>query len=146
MGHLTHEKALQSAEDMCIEEGKRRDHAVHQSYVSVLRKRQKELTESEIDVMSTDRRYELNVISNILNEAESENAKQMKLEDFIMGNMGSDVSVVVPGKENKRMMKKFLHQKDSWILGEIHRLKEQSSDGFKKTEEKLLQSVLRCII
>ncbi|KAL1809215.1 hypothetical protein ACET3Z_026205 [Daucus carota] len=79
--------------------------------------------------------------NGVLSEAESENAKQMKLEDFIMGNMGSDVSVVVPGKENKRMIKKFLHQKDSWILGEIHRLKEQSSDEFKKTEEKLLQSV-----
>ena len=46
---------------------------------------------------------------------------------------GSDVSVVVPGKENKRMIKKFLHQKDSWILGEIHRLKEQSSDEVSMT-------------
>ncbi|KAL8118256.1 uncharacterized protein LOC141723649 isoform X2 [Apium graveolens] len=144
IGHLTHEKALQSVEDICIEEGKRRDQAtglIYQSSMSVLRKRQKELTESENDVMSTESRYELNVISNILNEAESEHSEQMKLEDVIMGNMGSDISFVVPGKENKRTMKKFLHQKDSWIMGEIQRLKEQSCNEFKKTEEKLLQSV-----
>ncbi|KAK1363366.1 Inactive ubiquitin carboxyl-terminal hydrolase 54 [Heracleum sosnowskyi] len=143
IGHLTHQQALRSIEDICTEEGKRKDHStglIYKSYVSALKKRQRELTQSENEVMSTDSRFELNVISNILNEAESVHPEQMKLED-IMSDSGKDISVVVRGKDNKRMMKKFLHKKDSWIVGEIQRQKEQLSEEFNKTEEKLLKSV-----
>ncbi|XP_017216615.1 uncharacterized protein LOC108194207 isoform X1 [Daucus carota subsp. sativus] len=143
--HSAHEEALQSIEDICIKEGKRRVHATAlncHSYVPVLRKRQAELTESENDFMPIASRIELNVISNILREAESLHANQFNLEDFLEG-LDSDVSIIVPGEENKRMMKKSLHQIDSWILGEIQRLKEQSSDEFNKSEDKISQIVAR---
>lgn len=135
IGHFAYEEALQSIADICIEEGKRRDHAtglLYQSYVSVLRKRQQELTKRENDDASMGSKFELTIILNILKQAESLHASELKLEDIIGGG-GSDVSVIVFGDEDNRKMKKFWRQIDSWIVDDIQRQKEVASDEVNMT-------------
>ena len=73
---MNYEEALQVVEDLCLEEGKKRENFtefVQQSYGSVLRKRREELIESDNDVMYVSNRFELDAITNVLQEAESMN-------------------------------------------------------------------------
>ncbi|KAJ4910430.1 Ubiquitin carboxyl-terminal hydrolase-related protein [Raphanus sativus] len=50
--HLSYEGALQTVEDLCLEEGQKRETSAeftHESYESVLRRRREELNESSMD-------------------------------------------------------------------------------------------------
>lgn len=127
--HLSYDNALQTIEDICIEEGKRRDLVtdyVPQSFESVLRKRQEDLIKSDNDVMSEGNRFELDAISNVFKEAESLNINQFGFEETYVG-MGTNLSDLESGEEDNWRSKNFLHQADSCIEVAIQRQKEHLS-------------------
>jgi len=114
---LSYEEALQTVEDLCLEEGKKRESVkefVHRSYQSVLRKRGEELLESENDVMFPGSRFEQNAISNVLKEAESLNVNPFGYEETY-GGVTSQLCDLESGED------------DTCIEVAIQRQKEQLS-------------------
>jgi hypothetical protein len=127
--NLSYEEALQTVEDLCLEEGKKRESVkefVPRSYESVLRKRTEELLESENDVMFLGSRVELNAISNVLKEAESLNVNQFGYEETY-GGVTSQLCDLESGQDVDWRAKDYLHQVDTCIEGAIQRQKEQLS-------------------
>ena len=115
-------------EKLCLVEGKKRENVtefVHRSYESVLRK-QKELLESENDVMFTDSRFKLNAISNVLKEAEALNVNQFGYEETYVG-VNSQLCDLESGEDDDWRAKDYLHQVDTCIEDAIQRQKEQLS-------------------
>ena len=126
--HIRYEEALQAVEKLCLVEGKKRENVtefVHRSYESVLRK-QKELLESENDVMFTDSRFKLNAISNVLKEAEDLNVNQFGYEETYVG-VNSQLCDLESGEDDDWRAKDYLHQVDTCIEVAIQRQKEQLS-------------------
>lgn len=127
--NLSYEEALQTVEDLCLEEGKKRESVkefVHRSYESVLRKRGEELLESENDVMFPGSRFEQNAISNVLKEAESLNVNQFGYEETY-GGVTSQLCDLESGEDDDWRAKDYLHQVDTCIEVAIQRQKEQLS-------------------
>ena len=125
--HLSHEEAVQAVEDLCLEEGKKREHVtefVSRSYESVLRKRREELMESDSDYMFISNRFELDAISNILKEAENLNVNQFGFEETYSGAT-SHLCDLELGDDDDWRTKDYLHQVDSCIEVAIQRQKEQ---------------------
>lgn len=127
--HIGYEEALQAVEELCLVEGKKRENVtefVHRSYESVLRK-QKELLESENDLMSLNsRRFELDAISNVLKEAEALNVNQFGYEETY-GGVNSQLCDLESGEDDDWRAKDYLHQVDTCIEVAIQRQKEQLS-------------------
>lgn len=122
---MSYEEALQAVEDLCLEEGKKRENFtefVQRSYESVLRKRREELIESENDVMYVSNRLELDAITNVLQEAEAMNVNQFGYDETYTG-----VCDLESGEDDEWRMKDYLHQMDSYIEIAIQKLKEQLS-------------------
>ncbi|XAR50102.1 hypothetical protein NMG60_11004339 [Bertholletia excelsa] len=120
---LSCEEAVQAVEDLCLEEGKRREQItefVCRSYVSVLKKRRDEL-ENDNDVMYN--RFELDAISNILKEAETLNANQFGVGETYAG-MVSHQRDLESGEDDDWKMKDSLLV-DSCVEVAIQRQKEQ---------------------
>ncbi|XP_059642017.1 uncharacterized protein LOC132283975 isoform X2 [Cornus florida] len=139
---LGYEEALQAVEDLCLEEGKKRDHNtefVRRSYESVLRKRREELIESDNDVMFISNRFELDAISNVLKEAENLNVNQFEFEESYSG-VASHLCDLESGEDDWRT-KDYLHQLDSCIEVAIRRLKEQWSIELSKIDAKIMRNV-----
>ncbi|XP_059443773.1 uncharacterized protein LOC132175749 isoform X2 [Corylus avellana] len=141
--NLSYEEALQTVEDLCLEEGKKRESVkefVHRSYESVLRKRTEELLESENDVMFLGSRVELNAISNVLKEAESLNVNQFGYEETY-GGVTSQLCDLESGEDDDWRAKDYLHQVDTCIEVAIQRQKEQLSIELSKFDARIMRNV-----
>ena len=124
--HSGYEEALQGLEELCLEESKRREHATefsHCSYDSILRKRRDELVEGESEAMFLSNRLEVEVISNILKEAENINANQFGFDETY-GGVTSHLFDLEAGQDDWKS-KDYLHQMDSCVEIAIQRQKEQ---------------------
>ncbi|CAL5327163.1 unnamed protein product [Camellia sinensis] len=141
--HLSYEEALQSVEDLCLEEGKKREHVtefVRRSYESVLRKRREELIESDNDIMFISNRFELDAISHVLKEAESLNANQLGFEETYSG-VTNQLCDLESGEDDDWRMKDYLHQVDSCIEVAIQRQKEQLATELSKLDAKMMRNL-----
>ncbi|KAK7388993.1 hypothetical protein VNO78_23824 [Psophocarpus tetragonolobus] len=140
---ISYEEALQTVEDLCLEEGKKRETVgefVQQSYESVLRKRREELIESENDMMYVSNRFELDAISNVLQEAEARNVNQFGYEETYAG-VTSQLCDLESGEEDEWRMKDYLHQMDGCIENAIQKLKEHLSIELSKIDARIIRSV-----
>ncbi|KAF3655732.1 putative LOB domain-containing protein 27-like [Capsicum annuum] len=140
--HLSYEEALQAVEDLCLEEGKRREHEtefVRQSYDSVLRKR-RELIESDNDATIISNRFELDAISHVLKEAESLNVNQFGYDEAYGGGM-SQFCDLESGEEDDWRLKDYLHQVDSSVEVAIQRQKENVSIELSKIDARIMRVV-----
>ncbi|CAN4100452.1 unnamed protein product [Withania somnifera] len=140
--HLSYEEALQVVEDLCLEEGKKREHEtefVRQSYDSVLRKR-RELIESDNDTTIISNRFELEAISNVLKEAESLNVNQFGFDETYGGGT-SQFCDLESGEEDDWRLKDYLHQVDSSVEVAIQRQKEHVSIELSKTDARIMRVV-----
>ncbi|XWS60629.1 hypothetical protein CRYUN_Cryun07bG0051700 [Craigia yunnanensis] len=141
--HISYEEALKAVEDLCLEEGKKRETAtefVHRSYKSVLRKRREELVEIENDVMFLSSRFELDAISNVLKEAEALNVNQFGYEDTYAG-VTSQLCDLESGEDDDWRAKDYLHQVDTCIEVAIQRQKEQLSVELSKIDARIMRNV-----
>lgn len=139
--HLSYEAALQVVEDLCLEEGKKRENvaeSVGRSYESVLRKQREELIENENDTMCISSRFELDVISNVLKEAESLNTNQFGYDETY-GGVTSHLCDLESGEDDDWRTKDYLHQVDTCIEVAIQRQKEQLSIEISKIDARLLR-------
>ncbi|KAK4568392.1 hypothetical protein RGQ29_003969 [Quercus rubra] len=140
--HISYEEALQAVEELCLVEGKKRENVtefVHRSYESVLRK-QKELLESENDVMFPNSRFELDAISNVLKEAEALNVNQFGYEETY-GGVNSQLCDLESGEDDDWRAKDYLHQVDTCIEDAIQRQKEQLSIELSKIDARIMRNV-----
>ncbi|CAI9787269.1 unnamed protein product [Fraxinus pennsylvanica] len=113
---LNYEEALHAVNDLCCKERIKREQDVPQRYDCVLIKRREELIGSENGTNVSRSRFELDVIENVLKDAES--------------------------AENGDMRTKYhLHQVDSCIKGAIQRRKEQASIELSKNDARILRVV-----
>lgn len=141
--HLSYEEALQAVEDLCLEEGKKREtltDLVHRSYDSVLRKRREELIKSENDVMFLSSRFELDAITNVLKEAEALNVNQFGYEETY-GGVTSQLCDLESGEDDDWRAKDYMHQVDSCIEVAIQRQKEQLSVELSKIDARIMRNV-----
>ena len=129
--HLSYDEALQTVENLCLEEFKKREKhsekpVVHQSYEALLRKRQ-ELLERENDVMMFDStRFELEAISNLLKEAQTLNVSQFGYEEAVPG-VTSRLCELKCGEEDDWRMHDYVQQGVTCIEIALQRQKEQLS-------------------
>ncbi|XP_024045653.1 uncharacterized protein LOC18048599 isoform X2 [Citrus clementina] len=140
--HLSYEEALQALEDLCLEEGKKRETVAefgHRSYESVLRKRREELLESENDMFISSR-FESDAILNVLKEAEALNVNQFGYEDTYSG-MTSQLCDLESGEDDDWRNKDCLHQVDTCIEVAIQRQKEQLSVELSKIDARIMRNV-----
>ncbi|KAK7330409.1 hypothetical protein VNO77_24603 [Canavalia gladiata] len=140
---ISYEEALQTVEDLCLEEGKKRENVgefVQRSYESVLRKRREELIESENDMMYVSNRFELDAISNVLQEAEAMNVNQFNYEETYAG-VTSQLCDLESGEEDEWRMKDYLHQMDGCIEIAIQKLKEHLSIELSKIDARIIRNV-----
>lgn len=131
--HINYEESLQLVEDLCLQEGKRRENPtefVRQSYESVLRKRREELIDHDNEVNLVNR-FELEALTNILKEAESLN---------IYGGVSSHVYDIESGEDNWRV-NDYLHQLDSCIEVAIQKQKEQLSVELSKIDARIMRNI-----
>ncbi|XP_041998027.1 uncharacterized protein LOC121747930 isoform X1 [Salvia splendens] len=139
---LNYEEALQALEDMCLEEGRKRENAVGfvcQSYEYVLKKRREELIEDGCGITLISNRFELEAIANVLKDAESLNMNQFGIEEAYNGitslrDLGS-------GQEYDWRMKDHLHQVDSCVEAAIQRQKEHASTEISKIDARIMRTV-----
>ncbi|KAJ9560193.1 hypothetical protein OSB04_005353 [Centaurea solstitialis] len=111
--HTSYEEALQQVEDLCLEEGKKREHATesaHRSYEFVLRKRHEELTGHGNDSISTV----------------PINKFEFGFEETYSG-VNSHLCDLEAGEGDDWRAKDYLHQVDSCIEVAIQKQKEQLS-------------------
>nr|XP_023905859.1 uncharacterized protein LOC112017633 isoform X2 [Quercus suber] len=140
--HIRYEEALQAVEELCLVEGKKRENVtefVHRSYESVLRK-QKELLESENDVMFPNIRFEIDAISNVLKEAEALNVNQFGYEETY-GGVNSQLCDLESGEDDDWRAKDYLHPVDTFIEVAIQRQKEQLSIELSKIDARIMRNV-----
>ncbi|KAI3686481.1 hypothetical protein L1987_80159 [Smallanthus sonchifolius] len=141
--HLSYEEALQLIEDLCLEEGKRRENAtefVRQSYESVLRKRREELTQRDTDVTCVNR-FEVEALTNVLKEVDSFNVNQFRFEDtYGVANVNSHVHDLESGEEDWRV-NDYLQQLDTCIEIGIQKQKEQLSVELSKIDARIMRNL-----
>ncbi|XP_073159219.1 uncharacterized protein [Henckelia pumila] len=141
--HISYEEALQAVEDLCLEEGKKREHVidfVRRSYDSVLKKRREELIENDNEITIISNRFELDAITNVLKEAESLNVNQFGFEETYSG-VTSHLCDLESGEEDDWRTKDYLHQVDSCIEVAIQRQKEQVSIEISKLDARIMRIV-----
>ncbi|KZV56515.1 hypothetical protein F511_22346 [Dorcoceras hygrometricum] len=140
--HISYEEALQAVEDLCLEEGKKREHVidfVRRSYDSVLKKRREELIENDSEVTIIRNRFELDAIANVLKDAESLNVNQFGFEETYSGVISHlDLE---SGEEDDWRTKDYLHQVDSCIEVATQRQKEQVSIEISKLDARIMRLV-----
>ncbi|XP_065876837.1 uncharacterized protein [Euphorbia lathyris] len=139
--HLSYEEALQSVEDLCIEEGKKTETDIHahSCYEAALRKRRDDLVDNESNAPFSSR-IELDVIANILKEAEDLNSNQFGYEDTY-GGMNSQLCDLESGEENDWRTKDYSHQMDTCIQVVIQRQKHQLSVELSKIDARIMRNV-----
>ncbi|XP_027125792.1 uncharacterized protein [Coffea arabica] len=141
--HLSYDEALQAVEDLCLEEGKKREHVtefVRRSYESVLRKRREDLIECDNELTIMSNRFELDAISNILKEAESLNVNQFGFEENY-GGMTSQLCDLESGEDEDWRTRDYLHQVDSCVEVAISRQKEHVSVELSKIDARIMRVI-----
>ncbi|KAM0043851.1 putative tetratricopeptide-like helical domain superfamily, ubiquitin specific protease [Helianthus debilis subsp. tardiflorus] len=142
--HMSYEEALQLIEDLCLEEDKRREHDtefVHQSYESILRKRREEITQHDNDVTHVNR-FEIEVLTNVLKEADSMNVKQFGFEDTYGGvNVNNSHVFDLESGEDDWRVNDYLQQLDSCVKNGIQKQKEQLSIELSKIDARIMRTL-----
>ncbi|KDP31191.1 hypothetical protein JCGZ_11567 [Jatropha curcas] len=140
--HLSYEETLQALEDLCLEETKKRDSDTRDRscYESALRKRREDLVNNENDALFSSSRIELDVISNVLKEAEDLNGNQFGYEDTY-GGMNSQLCDLESGEDNDWRTKDYAHQMDTCIQVAIQRQKHQISLELMKIDARIMRNV-----
>ncbi|XP_038880740.1 uncharacterized protein LOC120072339 isoform X2 [Benincasa hispida] len=139
--HLNYEEALQSVEDLCLEEGKKREaitESIPKSYESVLRKRREELIEAENDAMYIGSRFELDALTNVLKEAEALNVNQLGYGETF-ASVPSQLYDLESGEDEG--WRANLHQVDTCIEVAVKRQKEQLSIEISKIDGRIMRNV-----
>ncbi|XP_031105808.1 uncharacterized protein LOC116010511 [Ipomoea triloba] len=141
--HLNYEEALQVVEDLCLEEGKKREHTidfVRRSYDIALKKRRDELMESHHEATSTNYRFEIEAISSVLKDSESLNVNQFGFEDNY-GGISSHLCDLESGEDDDWRVKDYLNQADSCVEVAIQRQKEHVSVELSKIDARIMRVV-----
>eukprot|EP00258_Populus_trichocarpa_P021555 XP_024437574.1 uncharacterized protein LOC7484760 isoform X4 [Populus trichocarpa] len=141
--HLSYEQALQAVEDLCLEEGKKRETDTLfelRSYDSVLRQRREKLVENEHDALFFSSRFELDAISNVLKEADTLNVNQYGYEDTY-GGITSQFCDLKSGEDGNWRTKDQMHQVETFIEIAIQRQKEQLSIELSKIDAQIMRIV-----
>ncbi|KAL8244088.1 hypothetical protein R6Q59_010346 [Mikania micrantha] len=141
--HVSYEEALQLVEDLCLEEGKRRENAtvyVRQSYESVLRKRREEITQHDNNVSCVNR-FEVEALTNVLKEVDSFSVNQFRFEDtYGFVNVNSHVCDLESGEEDWRV-NDYFQQLDTCIEIGIQKQKEQLSVELSKIDARIMRNL-----
>lgn len=125
--HLSYEEALQTVEDLCLEEGKKReDVIVRRSYEYFLKERRDWLIENDSEISIISKRFELDAITNVLKDAESLKINQFGFEETYNG-IASYSCDLESGENDGLRTKDNLNQVDSCIEAAIQRQKEHVS-------------------
>lgn len=125
--HLGYEGALQTVEDLCLEEGRKRETSpdfTHESYESVLRKRREELSAHELEFFSSS--FELEAIKNVLRDADTLKRNQFGYEESYTCT-SSQLRDLESGEADEWGMKDSFSEADSFIETAIQKQKEQLS-------------------
>ncbi|KAL1187950.1 hypothetical protein V5N11_009264 [Cardamine amara subsp. amara] len=141
--HLNYEGALQTVEDLCLEEGRKREISAeftHESYESVLRRRSDELNESDQELVFISSRFELEAITNVLKDAESLNHNQFGYEQSYVCS-SSQLRNMESGEADEWGMKDSLHEADSFIEIAIQKQKEQLSAELSRFDARIMRNV-----
>ncbi|XP_023638015.1 uncharacterized protein LOC17886233 isoform X2 [Capsella rubella] len=141
--HLSYEGALQTVEELCLEECRKREISAeftHESYETVLRKRREELNESDHELMFISSRFELDAITNILKDAETLNQNQFGYEESY-GCTSSQLRDMESGEADEWGMKDSLHEADSFIEIAIQKQKEQLSAELSRIDAQMMRIV-----
>ncbi|WOL03975.1 hypothetical protein Cni_G12695 [Canna indica] len=141
--HLSYDEALQSIENLCFEELKRREQAgklASQSYEATLRKRQEELVERENDEMFNSCRYELEVISNVLKEAQALNVTQFGYDEAL-SSVSSRLCDLDGEESEDWRVHDYMQQTDTCIGIAIQRQKDQVSVELNKIDARIMRNV-----
>ncbi|KAL3599108.1 hypothetical protein D5086_007026 [Populus alba] len=115
--HLSYGRALQAVEGICLEEGKKRDTnslLEHRSYDSVQRQQREKLVENEHDPLFISSRFEVNVISNVLKEADNLNVNRYRYEDTY-GGITSQFCDLECGEDSNWRTEDQMHQVETSI-------------------------------
>ncbi|EOA23393.1 hypothetical protein CARUB_v10016569mg [Capsella rubella] len=141
--HLSYEGALQTVEDLCLEEGRKRETSAeftHESYETVLRKRREELNESDHELVFISSRFELDAITNVLKDAETLNHNQFGYEETY-GCTSSQLRDLESGEAAVWGMRDSLHEADSFIEIAIQKQKEQLSAELSRIDAQMMRNV-----
>ncbi|XP_009386394.2 uncharacterized protein LOC103973523 isoform X2 [Musa acuminata AAA Group] len=141
--HLSYEEALQSIENLCFEELKKREQAgkfASQSYEATLRKRQEELVERENDEIFNACRLELDVISNVLKEAQALNVSQFGCDEALSG-VSSRLCELDCDEGDDWRVHDYLQQTDTCVGIAIQRQKEQLSVELNKIDARIMRNM-----
>ncbi|KAJ8753561.1 hypothetical protein K2173_022802 [Erythroxylum novogranatense] len=140
---LSYEEALQGVEDLCLEGGKKREtitDSISGIYTDILRKRKEELSANGNHALQQSSRFELDVISKVLKEAEALNLNQFGYEDTY-GGMTSQLCDLESGDSNGWGIKDCFHQMDTCIEVAIQKQKEQLSVELSKIDARIMRNV-----
>ncbi|VVB04491.1 unnamed protein product [Arabis nemorensis] len=141
--HLNYEGALQTVEDLCLEEGRKRETSAeftHESYESVLRKRREELNESDHELVFISSRFEVDAITNVLKDAESLNHNQFGYEESC-ASTSSQLRDLESGEADEWGLKVSFNEADSFIEIAIQKQKEQLSAELSRIDARMMRSV-----
>uniref|UniRef100_A0A1J3E553 Inactive ubiquitin carboxyl-terminal hydrolase 54 n=1 Tax=Noccaea caerulescens TaxID=107243 RepID=A0A1J3E553_NOCCA len=141
--HLSYEGALQTVEDLCLDEGRKRETSAeftHESYESVLRKRREELNESDHELVFISSRFELDAITNVLKDAESLNHNQFGYEESYAGT-SSQLRDLESGEADEWGMRDSFNEADSFIEIAIQKQKEQLSAELSRIDARMMRIV-----
>ncbi|KAI3858954.1 hypothetical protein MKW98_028687 [Papaver atlanticum] len=141
--HMGYEEALQMVESLCLEELKKRECGVDfvsRSYETILRKRQEELSNRENDLMVMGSGFELDLISNILKEANALSAAQFGYNENLSDATGRLCDLEM-GEDDGWRLQDF-HQTDTYIEVAIQRQKENLSVELSKSDARIMRTVV----
>ncbi|XP_057983147.1 uncharacterized protein LOC131168020 [Malania oleifera] len=136
--HLCYEEAFQAVESYCLEEHKKREQVpnfVPRSYDFVLRKCQEEFVGRNGDVACSNKSVELEVIGNVLKEAQVLNVDQFGFEETLTG-VTSHLCDLESGEDDEQR----LRRSDTCVEVAIQRQKEQLSIELSKIDARILRS------
>ncbi|KAI3977988.1 hypothetical protein MKX01_032365 [Papaver californicum] len=144
--HMGYEEALQMVESLCFEELKKRDCGrvdfVSRRYETILRKRQEELSNSnrENDLMVMSSRFELDIILNILKEANALHATQFGYDETL-SDATARLCDLEMGEDDGWRLQDF-HQTDTCVEVAIQRQKENFSVQLSKSDARIMRTVV----
>ncbi|KAJ0241687.1 hypothetical protein HA466_0210770 [Hirschfeldia incana] len=142
--HLSYEGALQTVEDLCLEEGRKRETSAeftHESFDPVLRRRREELIESEHEYQFMSSRFEVDAITNILKDADSLNPNQYGYEEPYACT-SSQLRDLESGEEADDWGRRDSYREvDSFIETAIQKQKENLAAELNKIDARMMHSV-----
>ncbi|CAN6823680.1 unnamed protein product [Brassica oleracea] len=139
--HLSYEGALQTVEDLCLEESRKRETSpdfTHESYESVLRKRREELNESAHEMEFISSSFELEAIKNVLRDGDTLNRNQFGYEESYTCT-SSQLRDLESGEADEWGMKYSFSEADSFIETAIQKQKEQLSTELNRIDARMMR-------